>query len=163
MKRLKLYEQFVREFVENSKITLDELYKAKNNIELLKNTVLKEFIIDDEESDELIDTFNSLLDIRVFEELNLILNKYFNSTTTMNNLYSSLEQASHLLKDMIEQYNLQNVQYSHKKIDSSIDKFVNDLNYILPFALKKISSEKNAELEPHEMEIMESIKNKKRA
>ena len=75
MKRLKLYEQFVREFVENSKITLEELYKSKNNIELLKNTVLKEFLIDDEESDELIATFNSLLDIRVFEELNLILNK----------------------------------------------------------------------------------------
>ena len=161
-KRIKFFKEFVNEFIENSTITLEDLHKAKSNIELLKETVANEFFVDEDSSDEeIISTYNSLLDIRVFQELNLLLNKYFNKTTSMNSLYDSLEQASHLLKDMIEQYDMENVTYSHKEIDSSIDKFVNDLNSILPFALKKISSEETTELEPKEMEIMESLRNRK--
>ena len=63
---------------------------------------------------------------------------------------------------MIEQFDMENVQYSHKEIDSSIDDFVNELNTILPFAIKKVMNEEG-EAQPQELEIMESLKTKKGA
>ena len=157
-RRIKFYTEFINEFVENSNITLDDLNKAKNNIDLLKETIMNEFYLDENTSDEEINsTYNSLLDIRIFDELNTILNKYLNKTTSTNSLYGALEQASHLVKEMIEQYDMEDVTYSHKEINSSIDKFVNDLNSVLPFAVKKISSN-SSELEPNELKIVESLK-----
>jgi len=161
--KIKLFEQFIREFVENSELSYEDIKMAESDVNTLIESINEYFLIEDDDMDsDIKKEYDALLEINVFSEINNILNQYYDDGNT--GFYSNLQRCSHLLKEMSEQYNYGNVEYAHKDIDVSIDKLVNDLNSILPFALKKLGVGDKAQIQtqdemiPKEVEVMESIK-----
>jgi hypothetical protein len=157
MKRVKLFEQFIREFVENSELSFENIKSAEQGVNSLISAINEYFLIDEDDVDETVRTdYEDLLDIRVFGELNNIINNYYGDSEV--SFYDNLQRVSHLLKDMAEQYDYQNVEYSHKDVDSSIDGLVNSLNEIIPFTLNKLTDNETSDITTKELEVMESIK-----
>ena len=127
--KIKLFEQFIREFVENSELSFDDIKSAEQGVNSLISRISEYFLISDiDDSNSFIADYEELLDIRVFSELNAIISEYFRESNV--SFYDNLQRLSHLLKDVSEQYDYQGVDYVGNQVDIRIDSLVNQLNEI---------------------------------
>lgn len=150
MKNIKTYKNFIREFVDNSKLEYNDLLELEIKIKKLIGVIENDYRIDDS------DPYKELEEYPTFLKIKSIINNYYNSDY---DLEKSLNIIQHLIKDMREQYNLTYVTSTMSKNDGVIDNTVDDVVFglfpLISVALNKLSDEETHKYYMNERKIID--------
>jgi len=159
MKKIMLFEQYIKEFVDNSKIQYEGLTLLEEKVKEIMMYISTELSMGE---DDLMDTYSEIENLPTFKKINDTVNTYFG---TENSLYDNMNKLDIFIKEMREQYNMVGVTYDDKDITTNIDFLVSEITPLIISAINKISGKHSDTTSEQEVEVydtvLESLKTKK--